>query len=287
MLLRWLVGNVVRQQAEGLYQQAMTQAARLASRTPSLAGPVQVPAECHAAVVCALSLESAGLVDKLRDPAAGKFQHSVERFGMLGEQWVRVVETGVGMTRARQGMLEALERGAVPWVVSAGFAGALRPELKKGEILMADSVADLSGESLGVGFRIDPAVVQATPHLHVGRLLSVDHVVSTPAERAQLAQEHQAVACDMETLAIARVCQQQRVRFLSVRVITDTMEDHLPPELEKLLRQKSTAGKLGAAAGAIWQRPGSVKDMWKLRDEAHRAATRLADFLTGVLPQLT
>ena len=105
-------------------------------------------------------------------------------------------------------------------------------------------------------------------------------------EKEQLAAEFGAVACDMETMAVAQVCRRRQVRFLSVRIISDGLDDRLPPEVEHMLDQQSLAGKLGAATRAVFQRPGSVKDMWKLREIAHRASDRLAKFLVGVVPQL-
>jgi adenosylhomocysteine nucleosidase len=286
MLLRWLVGNVVRQAAEGAYQETMAQAARLVSQSPGLAGEVTVPPECRIAVLFALSVESGALVDRLRDPAAGRFRHSVERFGTLDQLPVRIVETGVGTERAEAALEDLWKRGPVDWIVSAGFAGALSADLKRGDLLMASSIIGQEGEPLEVGFRIDPAVVAATPHLHVGRLVTVDHLVSRREERLELAERYESVACDMETVALARACRRHQVRFLSVRIITDALDDELPMEVEKLLQQKSTVARLGVAAGAIFQRPGAVKDLWKLREDAGRASERLAGFLSGVLPQL-
>ncbi|NQT40578.1 MAG: hypothetical protein HQ581_24005, partial [Planctomycetes bacterium] len=40
------------------------------------------------------------------------------------------------------------------------------------------------------------------------------------------------------------------------------------------------------AAAAIWRRPGSVKDMWRLRENAMVASDRLAEFLAGMIGQL-
>ena len=44
--------------------------------------------------------------------------------------------------------------------------------------------------------------------------------------------------------------------------------------------------RLGAALASIWKRPGSIKDMWNLREKATFAAERLAGFLAGVIEQL-
>jgi adenosylhomocysteine nucleosidase len=170
--------------------------------------------------------------------------------------------------------------------VATGFAGALVDSVQRGHILMADSIVDSSHQLLEVGFRIPPHVVAATPSLHVGRLLTVDQLVRQRAEKERLAAEFGAIACDMETMAVAQVCRSRQVRFLSVRMISDGLDDRLPPEVERMLDQRSLAGRLGAATRAIFERPSSVKDMWKLQEVARRASDRLANFLAGVIPQL-
>jgi adenosylhomocysteine nucleosidase len=105
-------------------------------------------------------------------------------------------------------------------------------------------------------------------------------------EKEQLAEEHAALGCDMETFAVVEACQQAKTICMSVRVVSDGLEDELPREIEQLLGQTTLAAKLGAAAGAIFQRPSSVKDMWKLKEDAIKASDRLARFLTGVIAQL-
>ena len=64
-----------------------------------------------------------------------------------------------------------------------------------------------------------------------------------------------AMAVDMETFAVAEVCRRRDVPFSSVRVINDTADEALPPDVEHLLVQKSGAAQWGAAVGAIWRRP--------------------------------
>ena len=72
---------------------------------------------------------------------------------------------------------------------------------------------------------------------------------------------------------------------MSVRTISDDMSADLPPEVLSVLGSTGTL-RLGAALGAVWKRPGSVKDMWNLREKASLAADRLASFLDGVVRQL-
>ena len=91
----------------------------------------------------------------------------------------------------------------------------------------------------------------------------------------------------MESWEVAAVCRERKVRFLAVRIISDALEDELPPEIERLARPSHAARRVGAAVGAIWRRPGSFKDMLRLREEALVASDRLASFLQGVVAQLT
>jgi adenosylhomocysteine nucleosidase len=72
---------------------------------------------------------------------------------------------------------------------------------------------------------------------------------------------------------------------LGIRVISDDLTSDLPVEVLSLIGPTGTS-RLGAAAAAIWSRPSSVTDMWKLRKSAQLAAQRLATFLDGVVVQL-
>jgi adenosylhomocysteine nucleosidase len=139
---------------------------------------------------------------------------------------------------------------------------------------------------LSVGLHVDRGAVESSPSLHVGRLLTVDHLVRSSAEKRRLGEQWGALACDMETMAVAEVCHRAQTRFLSVRIITDGLDDELPKEIEKFLDQSSSAARWGAAAGALLHRPSRIKDLWNLKEEALKASDRLAKFLVGVVSQL-
>src|SRR5205814_3777866 len=171
------------------------------------------------------------------------------------------------------------------WVISAGFAGGLSEELRRGHIVMAEEVVNLSGDRLPVGMSLDRESMASSKGLHVGRLLSVDSILRDAAERRRLGEHHQAVACDMESFAVVETCRKQGVQCLAIRIISDGVDDELPPEIEHLLKQKSLAAKLGAAAGAVLKRFSAAKDLWKLREDALKASDRLAKVLVGVVDQ--
>lgn len=168
-------------------------------------------------------------------------------------------------------------------VISAGFAGALSPALKRNDILLADRILLGDGAELALDLPPEIAAVAEQPGVHRGTLLCADHVVRLPGDKRALFARHGALAVDMETFAVAEVCRRREVPFLSVRVINDTADEELPRDVERLLVQKTNAARLGAAMGAICRRPGSVKDMYQLRENALVAAEQLAKFLAGVV----
>jgi adenosylhomocysteine nucleosidase len=241
---------------------------------------------CHVGVVFALGIEAGAFEDRL----AGKIHIQGNKFaarqGGHKGRGVVVVHSDVGRENAARAT-EMLIAGHKPkWILSAGLAGGLQPQLKRGDMVMADAILDKTGQRLAIDLNIPPEQRAATPGLHVGPLLTVDQVVFKADKKRELGQQHGAIAVDMETFAVAEVCRREKQRFLSVRVICDTVDEELPAEVERLVKKKGTARKIGAAAGSILRRPSAVKDLWHFRTTALQCAERLAKFLEGVIEQL-
>jgi len=282
MLFRTVVNHFLRQTAEEKIREAVNKSGKKQDASPDK----EIP-PCDVAFIFALSFESGGFVDLLSDVVTTRCHSFLEYTAQLNKQRIVVVDSGVGCDSARIAAEELITVHRPKWIISAGFAGGLQDELRCGHILMANKIVDCHGKQLSVGMNIDSQTIAGSKSLHSGRLLTVDHLVQKETEKRALGKKYDALACDMETMAVAEVCQQQKVRFLSVRIISDAVNDTLPPEVARLLNQKTFASKMGAAAAAIFNRPGSVKDMWKLKEDALKASDRLAKFLVSMLPQLT
>ncbi len=239
-------------------------------------------AHCDIGLVCALPLEVAPFLercDRVKKYTGGAFTF---RGGLLGDLRIAVVESGTGLTRARKAAQALLDAHTPQWVVSAGFSGALRPEMRVGDIVMANSVIDPDGQSVQLDLQMpaDPA-----HGLHVGPIATAKQIVRTVAEKQSLAEQTGALAVDLESSAVAAVCRESHTKFLAVRVISDDMSTDLPPEVMAIFGPTGSV-RAGAVAGALWKRFSSAKDMWRLREQATKAAERLAVFLDGVVTQL-
>ncbi|MGP0065554.1 MAG: nucleoside phosphorylase [Isosphaeraceae bacterium] len=247
---------------------------------PRLVAPAPVPADVG--IVAALSLEIGNLIDGLK--RVRKY-HAASLSIIEGEcngKIVAIAVAGPGRPAARRAT-ELLIAGHRPsWIISAGFAGALNPSLNRNDLALPDEIVDLEGgrfpidrpESLGTSIR----------HL-TGRLLTVDRLILGSAEKGELHDTARADLVDMESSAVAAVCGETRIRFLSMRVISDDARTDLPPEVASLLI-RSGSYRIGAAVRAIWNRPSSLKDFWTLHERALEAADRLAMFVARCIDEL-
>lgn len=251
-------------------------------------GPLPVappPTSADVGIVAATAIEVGPLLDRLEDVRkyAAKGQTVVE--GTVAGRVVALVVTGMGRKRAQRGAERLIDGHRPRWLVSPGFAGALHPGLARDATLLPVEVANVEGRL----FPIDPIPGTAPLPAGVerrGRLLTVDEVVLKASEKARLRAEHGADLVDMETSALAALCVERGLRFLSVRVISDDASSDLPPEILSIVGETGSY-RVGAAIGAIWRRPSSLKDLWALREQANRAADRLAEVLIALLPSLT
>ncbi len=287
MMLRSILNDLIRQTAYQKVADAVSAVTQQVTGNEGEARASESLPPCEIAFLFATNLEAEDFSSSLEERSTTRCASFVEHAGRVAGRSVVVAETGAGSQASGRAAEDVIALHHPAWVISAGFAAALRPELQRGHILMADQVSDPQGSALAVGFRIEPQVIAAMRHLHVGRLLTVQQPVRTPKDRRELGEQFDALAADMETLAVAQTCSRHKVRFLSVRVITDAVDDRVPVEVERMIAKASWASKLGTVTGALLKRPSSVKDWWQLQQQALQASDRLAKFLKGVLPQLT
>jgi adenosylhomocysteine nucleosidase len=285
MMLRWLITSYAHQAARQHIQTAVVQTLQRISGERTGPPPEDLP-PCDVAFLLGTEVEAEGLAKRLEDKVTTRGANLVEHMGRWCDRQVIVAECGVGAAAAERATADLIAMHSPAWVVSAGFAAALGDDLKRGHILMADRVVDMQHDEVAIGLQMDRQTVEATPGLHVGRLLTVDRVLHKSEQKRALGREYDALACDMETRASAEACSRAQVRFLSVRVISDGIDDRWPPEIQALSDQKSWAGKLGAVTGAMFNRPSWVKDWFRLQEEAEKASSHLAKFCAGVVPQL-
>jgi adenosylhomocysteine nucleosidase len=196
------------------------------------------------------------------------------------------MRSGAGAAAAARALTVLLQGYRPAWIISAGFAGAIDQRLKRGDVVLSDSLSTTDGRKLELELSLDAGAGDWPAGVHVGRVVSAPRIVRRAKDKLALGAEHAALAVDLESFAVAEACREAGVRFLGVRAISDAAQDELPPDIDRLARQKTGAARLGAAAGAIFRRPGSFKDILKLKETAIVVSDRLAKFLSQLIAGL-
>jgi adenosylhomocysteine nucleosidase len=214
-----------------------------------------------------------------------------------GPAWltVLVVETGVGAAATERALSWLLGRpllGNVPYrpklVLAAGFAGALRPGLRVGDLVLATELADDRGNVWPATWPGELPPGEWRPPLHRGRLLTAPALVGDPGQKQQLGQRHDALAVDMEAATVARVCARHEVPFGCLRAISDEAGTPLSPQLVEVLG--SGRVKPWHLLRVLARRPRLAAELWRLARDTRRAArllgSGLGEVLTLTLPWL-
>jgi adenosylhomocysteine nucleosidase len=137
--------------------------------------------------------------------------------GTLAGRRVTIVHSGMGMASASERIGCFLKDHAPSQWIASGFAGALAPDLRIGDIV---AVNNFSAPSLLEAISTLPA--------RIGALITTKEVVETAVQKSDLARHTGAIVVDMETAAIFRLCEARGIPMLSIRAISDTAAQDLP-----------------------------------------------------------
>ncbi|SRR5258707_10245491 len=213
------------------------------------------------AIVAALEREVLPLVRHWRTTEREHIGRSF-RFFENGE--IVLVCGGIGEEAARRATEAAIALYAPGLVYSAGFAGALQPGLKIGEIVVPRRVVNA-----GDGSSVDTGKGE-------GVLVSFGSVAS-PEQKAKLGASFGAQAVDMEAAAVAQAAEARGVRFAAVKAISDESNFALP-----------AMGNFIAPGGGfrVWKfalfvlvRPWMYKSVLTLARNTSRASNALSNWL--------
>jgi len=178
------------------------------------------------AITFALPAESQEFLRSLGSRSRGDRNGILTIRGRIDDRTIEVLHTGVGEKVCRERLGKFLQDQKFDCLISAGFAGALNDDLRVGDLLLAENFSTLdlgerwsSFSSLGI---------------HIANLLTVPALIDSREERNKLARTSGAVAVDMETEFIARVCAACGIPLLSLRVISDTPHHLFPAPADVL-----------------------------------------------------
>ncbi len=139
------------------------------------------------------------------------------------EDGVQCLFTGMG-PRGGEVVRRRLRQGDVGIVISAGFAGGIRPGFEIGDLVMASEVIHSAS---GQRWKPNPFYFGLNGFASVGPFVTVEQVLTNPAAKSEAGLRFGAIAADLETAAVAEAAHRAGVAWMALRAILDPMETPL------------------------------------------------------------
>ena len=220
---------------------------------------------------------------KLRDLKARETAGYVVYEGRIGRANVDFVVTGMGMENARR-VTEAVITAEHKACIGAGFAGALKPALKVGDVLAARAVQVIGkNKTLESSQNLFMAAYE-NQAIDAKMFLTVDHPIDTAEEKKQLSPFAEAV--DMESFATMSVALERNVSCVPVRVISDRFDGDMPTEIDTTIDEHGHV-KIGGVIRHVATHPLQIPALIRLGRQSKTAAEALAHFLEAFIKELS
>jgi adenosylhomocysteine nucleosidase len=222
------------------------------------------------AFMCAMPMELRPLRRRLR-----LRKSELGYAGRIGDRPVTAVITGIGTALAHAATVRLLDEVDVERVIVVGIAGAIENQTPIGALVLPELV--VSGA--------DSSEHRPTP-LRVGnahgKLWTSDELLLDPAVHADL-RAAGVVALDMETAAIAKVCDEHDVPWSVVRAISDRAGDGTVDGETVGLTHPDGRPNVSAVARYLVRHPDALPRLVRLGKGAKLAAARAAETAINAL----
>jgi nucleoside phosphorylase len=185
---------------------------------------------------------------------------------------VCVVHTGVGAARCEERLGNFLSEETPELLIASGFCGGTTDELHPGDLVIADNASDLSKKARAI-----------LPDAVIGKIHSAGRIIDPTVDRYEIGRQHGAIAIDMETETIARLCAEKSIPVLALRVISDSPAAPFPMPPSVLFDIEKQRANFFPLFGYIMHNPASAIHLTQFSKQITHAKTKLADALCAVL----
>lgn len=211
------------------------------------------------AIMGAMEEEVAAFVGQMELEREEEWHGFKFNLGKLWGQEVVVVRAGIGKVMTALVAQHLIETYQPNQIIFTGVAGALNPEYKIGDVVVAQDLIqhDLDARAFGYErgqiprteyreFRAETKLVKKSlqaelekGQLHLGRILSGDQFISQSqrSEFEYLRAELKGDAVEMEGAALGQVCAINQVPFIVIRTISDQANGAAPQDYTQFMPQ--------------------------------------------------
>lgn len=192
------------------------------------------------AIICAIEEEITATLHKLNlNAVVTKENYSTT--GVYGKHELTLTLCGIGKVNAAIHTQKLISEIKPDYIINVGIAGNLAPHLDFGDVVIATDLVhhdmDVTGFGIPLGqiprmdvfsFSCDQNLVThaigITPpdfKLEIGRIASGDQFINDKNKASFIYNEFNALACEMEGVAVAQACHINKIPFLVIRALSD------------------------------------------------------------------
>lgn len=198
-----------------------------------------------------------------------------------------LLATGEGPRNAAPVLRARLKDHQARAVINIGLAGALSASLAVGDLVVA---REIRGPDGGFDAAASPLFQTAArlSMIRIGTAVTVDEIVCKATDKRRLVESSgikEVAWVDMESMAIAAVCDELQIPYLIVRAISDGFDEDLPVDFN---RCRDASGRISArrVLQAAMVRPRAFKGLLELKRRADLCAGNLARFIRRLLKEM-
>lgn len=214
-------------------------------------------------IICAMQIEADGIIAFTENTATDTYAGLKFTTGTLHGKDIVIVVCGVGKVNAAMCTLALIVKYNPDIIINSGVAGSLSNLVSIGDIVVATKSVehDMNSTALGdrqgeVSFpdgkvmyfecdkKISATLAQVcrkipSTNVKTGTIASGDIFVSDRSKRLNIANEFNALACEMEGAAIGHVCYCCNVPYGIIRAISDDLDENKGMDFVKFCKLAS------------------------------------------------
>ena len=207
-----------------------------------------------------------------------------------------LVQTGMGKERAENATRFILERYPITAIISLGFAGALAPELRIGDVVVCSTLHCAPGSE-----HEEQMLEPLAPDAHLlsvasrgpgdrslrfclGSGVTVLQLNSSTQKMQGLSETFHAHIVDMESYWIARIAAAQRIPCIAIRSISDNIQSSVQPFDQIMASDGSLL--LTKAVLCFLSHPQYLVNVFKLYRHTRPAKRNLAAFIGYLVTEI-
>lgn len=185
------------------------------------------------AIVAALDDEIRVIKSIMQQDLAIHVRPALLRVGTYKQNKISLLRTGIGRSATAKAFDLLFSNQSPALVVSTGYCGGADPKDQAGDLIIATAAIDSKTKSeIQIDVKLAEAAAKSCKiaglRARLGKIVTVDDVVSAPHEKAFMGTEHGVIGIDMESFEVASKCRSAHVPFIIVRAVLDPLDIMLP-----------------------------------------------------------